>query len=77
MKTFAENLRDEIEMLSIELPRLRTFFINNPASSTSTCFTYQEAKDLGFEVYDTQRDGVMVSLPKKLTPPSTTEKIYR
>lgn len=77
MKTFAENLRDEIEVLTMELPRLRAFFIANPTCSTSTCLSYQEAKDLGFEVSDTQRDGVMVSLPKKHTPPPTTEQRRR
>ena len=67
MKTYAENLRDEIYVQIEELPKLRVFFLSNPTGSTSTSLTYAQAKSLGFEVYDTQRDGVMVSLPKKVT----------
>jgi hypothetical protein len=67
MKTFAENLRDEIELLAIEVPKLREFFMESPTGTTCTALSYKQATDLGFAAYETQRDGVMVSLPRKVS----------
>jgi hypothetical protein len=36
----------------------------SPHTSVETTLSYAEAKELGFEVYSSQRDGVFVSLPK-------------
>lgn len=66
MKTFAENLRDEVELLAVEIPKLKTFFMTSPKGTVCTSLSYKQATDLGFVVYETQRDGVMVSLPRNV-----------
>lgn len=61
--SFAQNLKNSIQR-QIELNRLTMLFTQSPNTSVETSLSYSEAKDLGFEVYSSQRDGVFVSLPK-------------
>lgn len=68
MNTFAQNLRNQITA-DREINRLRGLFQHNPDDSYETTLSYAEAKELGFEVYSSQRDGVYVSLPKSYYGP--------
>ena len=60
---FAQQLQQNIRKQS-ELNRLTQQFTMSPHTSVETTLSYVEAKELGFEVYSSQRDGVFVSLPK-------------
>ena len=63
MTTFAQRLRHSITQ-DRELNRLTRFFQEYPDASCGTSLSYSEARELGFEVYSSQRDGVIVSLPR-------------
>jgi hypothetical protein len=60
---FAQQLQQNIRKQS-ELNRLTHLFTMSPNTSVETTLSYAEAKELGFEVYSSQRDGVQVTLPK-------------
>lgn len=60
---FAQQLQQNIRKQA-ELNRLTQQFTVRPDTSVETTLSYTEAKELGFEVYSSQRDGVFVSLPK-------------
>ncbi len=68
MTTFAERLRDAIR-IERETERLAQSFARNPDGSRSTSLSASEARKLGFSVYDSQRDGVYVSLPTEYSGP--------
>lgn len=64
MASFAENLRDLIQH-DREKNRLAQAFAQNPKVSQSTSLSASQARELGFSVCDSQRDGVYVSLPTR------------